>query len=140
MKLHLKVITQEKQLLQQDVESVTVPTIEGELTILPMHIPLFTKIKTGEMVFRDDQKETSIVLTDGFMEVGPHNEITIMVDSALRTTDIDILKAEEARKIAEESMKEKLEERDFVLAEASLRKAMMEIQTYHKRRGSGRSL
>lgn len=140
MKLHLKIITQEKQLLETDVDSVTVPTVEGELTILPMHIPLFTKITTGELVLRDNQKETSIVITDGFMDVGPKSEITVMVDSALRTTDIDLQKAEQARQQAEEIMKQKADTREFALAEASLRKAMMEIQTYHKRRGSGSSL
>jgi F-type H+-transporting ATPase subunit epsilon len=134
MKLLLKIITQEHQLLEQEVDSVTVPTVEGEITILPMHIPLFTKITTGEMTFRNQNQEYPVVLADGFIDVSPNNTVTIMVDSAVRSADIDILKAEEAKRRAEEVMSQKTDQRDFVLAEASLRKALMEIQAYNKRK------
>lgn len=133
MKLLLKVITQEKELLTQEVESVTIPTVDGEITVLPHHIPLFTKIKVGEIIYRNGEEEHSVVVTDGFMEISPQNVVTIMADSAIRSADIDILKAQEAKTRAEELMKEKLDQRDFVLAEASLRKALMEIQAFNKR-------
>lgn len=134
MKLNLKVITQEKQLLEQEVDSVTVTSESGEITILPQHIPLFTKIKTGELIFRVNNVENSVVTTDGFIDVSPNNTITVMVDSAVRSADIDILKAEQAKQRAEEAMKEKLDTRDYVIAEAALRKALMEIQAYNKRK------
>lgn len=130
----LKIITQEKHLLQEEVESVTIPTVDGEITVLPNHIPLFTRIKTGELVYRMNNQEHSVVVTDGFMDVSPENTVTIMADSAIRSADIDLLKAQQAKERAEEMMKEKLDQRDFVLAEASLRKALMEIQTFNKRK------
>lgn len=132
--LTLKIITQEKQLLEEQVDSVSLPTVNGEITVLTGHIPLFTKLQTGELVYRIKDKEQSVVLTDGFLDIGPNNTITVMVDSAVRSNDIDILKAEEAKKRAEEMMENKQDQRDFILAEASLRKAMMEIQTYNKRK------
>lgn len=132
--LTLKIITQEKKLLEEEVESVTAPAFDGEITILPSHIPLFTKINTGELVYRVKGQEHSIVIADGFMDVGPNSTVTLMVDTAVRSDDIDVLKAEEAKRKAEELMSQKLDERDFMLAEASLRKALMEIQTFNKRK------
>lgn len=134
MKLLLKIITQEKELLRQEVDSVTIPTVDGEITVLPHHIPLFTRIKVGEVVFRDNGQESTVVVADGFTDVSPNSTVTIMTDTAIRSADIDILKAEEAKRRAEEQMEQKLDERDFVLAEASLRKAMMEIQSFNKRK------
>ena len=136
MKLTLKIITQEKPLLETEADSVTLPTSEGEITVLPEHVPLFTKLKTGELVFRNQDQENIVVITDGFVDVSPNNIVTVMVDSAIRSTDIDLLKAEEAKKKAEALMSEKLDQRDFMLAEAQLRRAMMEIQTYRKRKST----
>lgn len=134
MTLLLKIITQEQQLLEQEVDSVTLPTVEGQITVLPHHIPLFTKIQTGEMTFKVGEQEQSVVVSDGFIDVSPENTVTVMVDSAIRSADIDLLKAEEAKKAAENAMAQKVDERDFILAEASLRKALMEIQAYNKRK------
>lgn len=132
--LTLSIITQEKKLLEEQVDSVTVPTTEGEVTILPNHIPLFTKLQTGELTYKVQNKENSVVITDGFMDVGPQSKVTVMVDTAIRSADIDVLKAEEAKRRAEELMAQKLDERDFVMAEAQLRQAMMEIKAANKRK------
>jgi F-type H+-transporting ATPase subunit epsilon len=134
MTLLLKIITQENQLLEEEVDSVTLPTVEGQITVLPHHVPLFTKIQTGEITYRFQNQEHSVVVSDGFIDVNPQNMVTVMCDTAIRATDIDLLKAEEAKKAAEEAMAQKTDERDFVLAEASLRKALMEIQAYNKRK------
>lgn len=130
--LLLKIITQEKELLQEEVDSVTIPTVDGEITVLPQHIPLFTRIQVGEVTFRIGEQVHSVVVANGFTDVGPNNVVTIMTDTAIRSADIDILRAEEAKRRAQEAMLQKLDERDFVLAEASLRKALMEIQAYNK--------
>jgi len=134
MPLLLKIITQEKQLLEEQVDSVTLQTSSGEITVLPMHIPLFTKIVTGEVTYWMKGKEHFVVVADGFLDVNPENTITMMVDSAVRSQDIDILKAQEAKERAEEAMKEKLDQRDYAMAEGALRKALMEIQAYQKRK------
>lgn len=133
MKLTLKIITQERELLEVQAENVTIPTVEGQITVLPKHIPLFTKIRTGELVYRNNGDETSVVLADGFVDVGPDDTVTVMVDSAIRSDDIDLLKAEEARKRAEESMQNKEDAREYAMAEANLRRAMAEIQAFHRK-------
>ena len=134
MPLTLSIVTQEKKLLEEEVDSVTAPTTEGEVTILPHHVPLFTKLQTGELLYKKNDKETSVVITDGFMDVGPQSKITIMVDSAIRSDDIDLLKAQEAKERAEALMEEKLDQRDFILAEAQLRQALMQIKAANKRK------
>jgi F-type H+-transporting ATPase subunit epsilon len=133
MKLTLKIITQEKKLLEVEADNVTVPTVEGQITVLPKHIPLFTKVQTGELVYRHNGQETSVVLADGFIDVGPDDTVTVMVDTAIRSDDIDLLKAEEARKRAEEAMANKEDAREYAMAEANLRRAMAEIQAFHKK-------
>ena len=132
--LTLSIITQEKKLLEEQVDSVTVPTTEGEVTILPNHIPLFTKLQTGELTYKVQNQENSVVITDGFMDVGPQSKVTVMVDTAIRSADIDILKAEEAKRKAEELMAQKLDQRDFIMAEAQLRQALMEIKAANRRK------
>lgn len=134
MVLTLKIITQEKQLLEEQVDSVTLQTVQGEITVLPMHIPLFTRVVTGELTYRIKGKEYYVVVADGFLDVDPNSSVTLMVDTAIRSQDIDILKAQEAKQRAQEAMKEKSDRRDYALAEGALRKALMEIQAYNKRR------
>lgn len=132
--LTLNIVTQEKKLLEESVESLTAPTTEGEITILSGHIPLFTKLQTGELIYRVNGKEASVVITAGFMDVGPNNTVIVMVDSAIRTDDINVLIAQQAKERAEKMMADKTDERDFMLAEASLRRALMEIQVFNKRK------
>ena len=132
-KLTLTIITQEKKLLTEEVDQVTAPSSSGEVTILPDHIPLFTTLNTGELRFKANGKDTVIVVSNGFMDVGPNNSITVLTDSATHERDISVAKAEEAKKKAEEAMAQKLDKRAFMLAEASLRKALMELNVARKR-------
>lgn len=132
-KLKLVIITQEKELLSTEVDQVTVPTTTGEVTILPNHAPLFTQLQTGELVYKVNGKTSSVVVSRGFMDVAPNNTITVLSDVATLAEDITIAKAEEAKKKAEEIMAQKVDRRTFVLAEASLRKALLELKIARKR-------
>ncbi len=134
--LTLTIVTQEKELLKQEVTQITAPTSSGEVTILPHHIPLFTRLVTGELRFRTlgkENKDETVVVSGGFMDVGPNNEITILADSATHERDITLAKAEEAKKKAEDAMTQKLDRRSFIMAEASLRKALTELKIARKR-------
>lgn len=137
---HLKliIVTQEKQLLEASVSSVTVMTTEGEITVLPSHIPLFTKLADGELIYRWEeggkQNKGSLAISGGFLDVSPNDEVTILADHAIRSEDISEAKAEEAKKLAEEAMQNKQSEREFRLAEASLRRALTELQVAQRRK------
>jgi len=131
--LKLIIVTQEHELLSTEVEQVTVPTTTGEVTILPHHAPLFTQLQTGELIYKENGTSKSAVVTSGFMDVGPNNTITILSDTASLESDITLAKAEEAKKKAEEAMAQKVDRRTFLLAEASLRKALTELKIARRR-------
>lgn len=131
----LTIITQEKELLKEEVSQVTVPTTTGEITVLPNHIPLFTQLQVGELTYKKDGKSITVVISGGFMDVAPNNTITVLTDSAIEERNISVAKAEEAKKKAEEDMSQKLDKRKFLMAEASLRRAMLELKVAKKHAG-----
>lgn len=134
-KLKLQVVSQELELLNAVVDSVTIPGSEGELTILPYHIPLFSKITVGELIFRSGNQEDSILISNGFLNVTPDNSVIVLVDSALHARDISLQKAEQAIKEAHETMRLSQDERELMLAEASLRRALLEIRIARRSKG-----
>lgn len=125
--LHLSVVSQEKKLLDVTVSSVTAPTTSGEITVLPNHIPLFTELTTGELIYSVQEKQDSFVISRGFLSKSPQNELTIIVDTATHIRDISLEKAQEAIKQAQETMQTTTDKRELILAEASLKKAMLEV-------------
>lgn len=126
-KLKLSVVSQEKKLLDVVVHSVTAPTTSGEVTILPNHIPLFTELITGELIYRTGNDEDSFVISRGFLSKSPDNELTVMVDTATSIREISLEKAQEAIRQAQETMSITTDKRELILAEASLKKAMLEV-------------
>lgn len=127
-KLHLKVVSQERALLDTTADSVTAVTTEGEITILPGHIPLFTKLATGELIYRLDKTEDGIIISKGFLTVANNDEITVMADTAVYEREVSLAKAEEAVKKAQETLQVSQNQRERILAEASLRRALLEIK------------
>jgi len=95
--LKFKIATPEKVVYEKDsVAQVTIPTMNGEITILPNHIPLVSVVKAGELRVRDREGEHLMAVAGGFLEVRGNNEIVILADNAERAQDIDIAKAEAA--------------------------------------------
>lgn len=104
--IKFEIVTPEKTVLKEEIVEVTIPTMEGEITILPKHMPIVGIIKPGvlEIKTADGRQEVACV-NGGFVEV-LRNKVVILADSAERACDIDFEKAEEARKKAEAAMKE----------------------------------
>ncbi len=134
----LEVITQETVMFQDSAESVTAPASEGEVTILAHHAPFFSKINPGQITIRKSGKQTELVIGEGFIDVSSENKVTILADRAVRVEEIDMRKAEEAKRKAQETLeqKDKLSRTEVLRAEASLRKAVLEIKVAHRRRRS----
>jgi F-type H+-transporting ATPase subunit epsilon len=139
--LTLEIVTQERQVLQAVARSVTITTVMGEITVLPDHIPLFTRLVTGELRYVDSESKQTVVyaVSGGFMDVGVGNKITVLADDALRADDINEALVDKARQEAEEAMKNKTSERDFLIAEAALRKALNELKIAQKRKSGNAS-
>jgi len=131
-KLILKIISQDKKLLETEADSVSVPTAEGEVTILPKHMPLFSKLQTGELKYKRDGQVESVVVANGFMDVNPDNEVVIMVDTATLERDLSAARAQQAIADAKKTMETSADQRELILAEAELRRAMWELRVAQK--------
>lgn len=131
-KVHLTIISQDKQLLSTEVESVTAPTVDGEITVLPGHVPLLAKLQVGELKYRTNDQENTFVISRGFIDVRPDDTVQVMVDVATGEREISIEKAEAAVKAAHETMATTTDRRELLLAEASLKRALLEIKVAQK--------
>ena len=131
----LEIISPEKIVFKEEVEEVTIPTENGEITILPHHVNLLTKVVLGELHIKMKGKTQTLAVTRGFLQVS-NNTVTILADYAVRAEDIVAEKAIEAQKRAEEILKKKKEgvsERDFAIAEADLRRSLLELKVSKRR-------
>lgn len=134
MPLTLEIVTAERQvLLDNDIDMVVAPTVDGEVGILPHHAPLITVLEIGEMVVKKGSDEQSIVIAGGFMEV-LNDKVTILADAAEHSDEVDIAAAEQARARAEESLKNKDQLGDAAAAESALRLASLRLRVGSKRK------
>lgn len=127
----LEIITPEKILLKEEIDEIIVPTVTGEIAILPNHVPLVTQIVEGELMVKKGAKLYSLAITGGFMQV-LKNQVSILANFAIRAEDIEVAKVEEAKKRAEALMKEKATDRDFRIAEAELIKSIVQLRVATK--------
>jgi len=130
--LKLDIVTAERVVYSADVDMVIAPGVEGQLGILPHHAPLMTILQAGELVARRGGEEDSLAISGGFLEVRP-DRVIILADSAERAEEIDVARAEAARKRAEERLRgRKVPGLDETRAEAALRRAVARISVAEK--------
>jgi len=134
--LLLTIVSQEKQLLSVKVESITAPASQGEVTILPDHISMFTRLDPGILIYRIGDEEHSFVVSNGFLDVHEGSSVTVIVDTATAARDISLVKAQQAIEAAKETMSQTTDRRELLMAEASLKQAMLEIKIAQKTRRS----
>lgn len=131
--LQLDIVTQEKRLLTAEVSSVTAQTADGEITILPNHVPLLTRLTEGLLRYKDvSGNETTIVIFGGFLEIDSDSNISILADSAVRAEDLDEAKIKAAQDAAKATLADKTRELEFAEAESSLRRAYLELKALSK--------
>lgn len=131
--IRLDIVTAERLVFSQDVDVVVAPGVDGEMAILPRHAPLMTMLQPGELLVRQENAEFSLVVTGGFLEVRP-DRVTVLADAAERAEEIDIARAEEARRRARERLERGLTDTDTVRAEAALRRSLIRLRVAEKRR------
>jgi len=126
--LELSILTPERALFKEAVESVTLPGSEGELGILPGHIALITRLSWGELRVRlAGGPLIHFAVLGGFAEVS-HNTVTVLADAAERSDEIDADRAKRARERALERLSQKKAEVDFARAQASLARAEVRLK------------
>ncbi len=134
MGIRIDIVTAERLVFSEDADIVIVPGVEGEMGILPHHSPLMTMIKPGEILVRKGTEEYYLAVSGGFLEVKP-DHIAILADAAERADEIDIARAEAAKKRAEERIAHRAAGViDTARAEASLHRALARIKVAEKRR------
>lgn len=135
--LKLEIITQERKLLEASVSQVIVSTDSGEITILPGHIGLFTKLKEGLLRFFVEGRVQTVAVFGGFMDVSPSGTVTILADAADRAEDLDLAEIQKARLKAEAVLADKhIKPEDFLVAETALRQIYLKERAARSR-GSG---
>ena len=127
MKLVLEIITPTTVLLKEEVDEITLPTVNGEISILPNHVDLLTKINPGEMTIKRNNKTELFAITGGFLEV-TSNQVNILADHAVRAADIESAKVEEARQRAEKAMKDKVSQREYEELQDEIRRTVLELK------------
>lgn len=135
MTVQVDVVSAEESLFSGMAEVVVVPGEMGELGIYPRHAPLLTRIKPGSVRIKvpDQAEEELIYVSGGMLEVQP-NVVTILADTATRGADLDEARAIEAKRAAEEAMRNRTADIDYAAAQAELAEAIAQLQAIEKLR------
>jgi F-type H+-transporting ATPase subunit epsilon len=135
MTVQVDVVSAEESLFSGMAEVVVVPGEMGELGIYPRHAPLLTRIKPGSVRIKvpDQAEEELIYVSGGMLEVQP-NVVTILADTATRGADLDEARAIEAKRAAEEAMRNRSADIDYAAAQAELAEAIAQLQAIEKLR------
>lgn len=133
MKLHFQIITPEKIVFNEEIDSITLPTVDGEITVLPNHIPLISVTKPGEIMIKKDGQTHHMAVMRGFVETSD-NRVRLMTDAAELAEEIDERRAEEAKKRAEKMVAESKDQIEYTDASAALARALARIKVSRRKR------
>jgi len=132
MKINFKIATPERVVYKDEVDAITLPTQSGEITILPNHLPLISVLKPGEIVIKKGNEMLAIAVSGGFIEV-LSTKVVVLADTAERSEEIDVARAEAAVKRARTLREEKLtDSREFAKVSALIEKEMTRVKVGRK--------
>ncbi|MGH8729122.1 MAG: F0F1 ATP synthase subunit epsilon [Burkholderiales bacterium] len=133
--MHVDIVSAEEAIYSGEAEFLAAPAQMGEVGIYPRHAPLITRIKPGAVRIKipNQAEEELVFVSGGLLEVQPE-VVTILADTAVRGDDLDEAKALEAKKKAEEAMKDRSDKMDFARAQAELAEAVAQLQAIQKLR------
>lgn len=131
--LHLKIVTPEKLIFDEEVNQVNASTEEGQIGILPHHTNLMAKLAPGELVIKKGGKVETMAIGDGFLQMA-NNTLTVMTDLATYAEDIDERAVEEAKKRAEAALEQKLSDEEYAETLANLEKSLAQLRIKRRHR------
>ena len=131
--LKLEIVTPEAVVYSEDVHMVTLPAIDGQIGIYPMHIPLMTRIVPGEIIVRKSGSDSFLAVGEGLVEI-TSGAVSIVTDMAIPAERIDEAKVEEARQRAAARLQEKLSDEEVATVTASLARSIAQLQVRRRRR------
>jgi F-type H+-transporting ATPase subunit epsilon len=130
----LEVVTPQRLIVSEDVDELVAPGVEGYFGVWPGHTPFMTTLKIGELSYKRRGEERFLAVSWGYAEVRPDKAI-ILVESAERSEEIDLARAEQAKTRAEERLRRWGDETtDFVRAQAALERALTRVSVAARRR------
>lgn len=133
--MHVSVVSAEEEIFDGDAEFVVLPGQSGELGIFPMHTPLITRIRPGAVRIKLPGRtdEEFVFVAGGLLEVQP-DEVTVLAETAIRGHDLDEASANEARKQAEETLRNRGDKIDYAKAQSELAIAIAQLQAIARQR------
>jgi len=137
MPILLEIVTPERMAYSDEVDAVVLPGSEGEMGVLPHHAPLVSTLGVGELRFRKGGVEESFAIVGGFVQVRP-DKVVVMAETADLSSEIDLEKAQEARREAERALESGYHEgADLSAARAALQQALLRIRVAERRHREG---
>ncbi|MBD7943332.1 MULTISPECIES: F0F1 ATP synthase subunit epsilon [Psychrobacillus] len=128
----VNIVTPDGPVYDSEIDMIIAKTASGEIGILPGHIPMVAPLEIGSVKLKKDGKSEFVAVSGGFIEVRPE-KVTILAQSAEIASSIDLARAQEAKKRAEELLQSKQESVDFNRAELALKRALNRINAYEGR-------
>lgn len=119
MKLSLKIVTPERVVYEDEVDSVTAMTESGEITVLPGHVPLVATLRAGELRCMKGKETVLLAASTGFIEVRSAREVVVLADTAERVEELELAKIEEARERARQMLTQTRHVDDVAFADAA---------------------
>lgn len=133
-KLKLEMVTPYKRVLTEEVDEITAPGFVGELGLLPGHTPLLTTLRFGELSYKKGNEQFHLAVNWGYLEV-EDDTVTVLVDTAEKSDEIDLARAKAALGRAEDALKTMpQEDKKYAIMEAALQRALIRIQVADKKR------
>jgi F-type H+-transporting ATPase subunit epsilon len=131
--LTVEIVTAERIVYSAEgVDEIVAPGTEGEFAVLPQHAAFITTLASGELQIKRGAESDAMAITGGFFEVR-NDRVVVLADAAERAEEIDIARAEEARRRAEEALRERRDLADLVGVQASLQRALVRLRVAERR-------
>ena len=127
----LEIVTPEKMVFSGEVTALLAEGVEGQLGILPHHAPLMTMLQPGDLVIKRGSEEEYLTVSGGFLEVRP-DKVIVLADACERTEEIDVARAEDAKRRAQETLKAAPSRVDAAAAQAALFRSLARLKAAEK--------
>jgi F-type H+-transporting ATPase subunit epsilon len=131
--LALQIVSADRLLVQEQVDEVEIPAADGYLGVLPGHTPLLALLQVGELWYRKGSEKFFLLIAFGFAEVQP-DRVTILAEIAEKPEEIDVARAEAAKRRAEERLAKPVVDMDFERARIAMLKSLIRLQVASRAR------
>jgi F-type H+-transporting ATPase subunit epsilon len=131
--LRLEIVTPQATVFSEDVDMVTLPVVEGQIGVYPMHVRLITQVVPGEIIVNQAGSEKYLAVGEGLVDI-THDRVAIVTDMAIPAENIDEAKAAEARERAAARLREKISDEEVATVNASLARSLAQLQVRKRRR------